>query len=323
MFFKFDAPQLRYTGRWGTEEGKITTTAVGSYFEFAFTGSMATMHFDLDWQSVPYPHLWISVDGGARAETTLAPYLRVQGADEGMHTVCVIMKSSVEMQHRWYEPRVARVSLKGIEAEGLAELPEDNRKTIELVGDSITEGVMVDVDCRFYREEYQNRPFQDDACGTYAWLTAEKLNLRPYVMAYGAVGTAKSGNGAVPSVVESYPFNFDGSPITFAEPDYILINHGTNDMFQPAETLCTRYRALLDVIRGLHPHSKLIVLAPFFGVHPEALRAMVETYNKEHGVDIAFIDGTGWVPKEPVHPLRESHKLLAERLYAELKDIID
>lgn len=137
----------------------------------------------------------------------------------------------------------------GIEADDLSELAEDTRKTIEFVGDSITEGVMIDESCRVYQEEYWNRPFQDDVCATYAWLTAERLNLRPYMMGYGAVGTTKSGCGAVPRAGEAYPFNFDRSPVSFPEPDYIVISHGTNDMQRFGGRLLRAVPRLLDVVR--------------------------------------------------------------------------
>ena len=75
--------------------------------------------------------------------------------------------------------------------ENPAELPADERKTIEFVGDSITEGVLIDVD--FYdkdsdfisSQDQNNRCYQDDVCATYAWQTAEALNLRPIFMGYG------------------------------------------------------------------------------------------------------------------------------------------
>lgn len=322
MFFAYDTPAIRYTGRWGEEQNRITATAAGAYFEFVFTGKLATIHFDLSLQSEPYPHLWVSVDGGARVESTLSPFVRVQACKEGLHTVCVILKGSVEMQHRWYQPLVARVSLLGIEADDLSELAEDTRKTIEFVGDSITEGVMIDESCRVYQEEYWNRPFQDDVCATYAWLTAERLNLRPYMMGYGAVGTTKSGCGAVPRAGEAYPFNFDRSPVSFPEPDYIVISHGTNDMRASAEDYCEQYRGLLDVVRSVHPHSKIIALSAFYGVHAEALRALVGQYNQEHGTDVTFINGSGWVPREPVHPLRGGHEIIADRLCNELEKIL-
>lgn len=327
MFFPFDTPLIRYTGRWGKDGGgedrdRMTATALGAYFEFAFEGELATIHFDLSYQPTPYPHIWISVDGGPRTEGTLAPFIRIQAPQGGKHTVCVILKGSVEKQHRWYKPLAARISLLGIETEALTELKEDTRKIIEFVGDSITEGVMTDVDCRFYRDEYLNRPFQDDVCATYAWRTAEKLNLRPCIMAYGAVGTTQAGNGAVPRVVESYPFNFDQSPISFPSPDYILICHGTNDHRTEAEYYCKQYRALLDVIRELHPYSKIIALSAFYVVYPKELCALIKSYNEEHGTDISFIDGSGWVPKNPVHPLRDGHAVIAEKLCSELKKIL-
>ena len=43
----------------------------------------------------PFPHVYISVDGGAKIEVTIDRFVRIS-ADEGEHKVLVIMKSSVE-----------------------------------------------------------------------------------------------------------------------------------------------------------------------------------------------------------------------------------
>jgi len=320
MFIPFDSDSIRYTGRFAKYCDSMTATAPGSYFEVAYKGDLCVLCFDVNDNLDPMPHLWIQVDGGAKVEAPLARYIRIQ-AGEGSHVAKVTFKGCREVHHRWFTPLVGKISVLGYEADEPDVLPADNRKTIEFVGDSITEGVLIDPEHR-YREAYDqnNRQMQDDATATYAGLTAEMLNLRPLTMGYGAVGTTHGGCGAVPKAAEAYPFCFDGAPVTYDHPDYILINHGANDRSFPEEEYIREYRGLLDVVRGAHPESKIICLSAFFGVYPEALGKLIEDYNKEHGDDIFFIDASLWVPREPIHPLRDGHKIIADKLSAILKE---
>ena len=107
MWIGFDSPAVRLTGRWGVLDGnRAVATAAGAYLEAAFYGELATLRFDMEGTAHPVPHVWISVDGGARAEAPLAPYLRVMAQGEGPHTVRVIYKGAVEQQRggglRWW-----------------------------------------------------------------------------------------------------------------------------------------------------------------------------------------------------------------------------
>lgn len=175
---------VRFTGRW--EIGKVgaITTAPGSMFEIAFTGKAAVLHFDMTMNMHPYPHIWISVDDGAKIEAPLSHVLRVEATGEGNHVVRVIYKSAVEIQHRWYQPLIGKVCFCGFEADGEGELPQDNRKIIEFIGDSITEGVLIDAMYEFEQFQQNNRPNQDDSTATYAYLTAMELGMKPVVMGY-------------------------------------------------------------------------------------------------------------------------------------------
>lgn len=320
MFIPYNSDSIRYTGRFAPYFESMTATAPGSYFEIAYSGDLCVLHFDVDHNLVPMPHLWIQVDGGAKTEVPLTRFIRIQ-AGEGSHVAKVTFKGVREIHHRWYTPLVGKISLKGFEADAPAILPEDNRKTIEFVGDSITEGVLIDESYRFDEHDDQNnRAFQDDATATYAALTADILGLRPLTMGYGAVGTTRSGCGAVPKAAEAYPFCFDGAPVTYGHPDYILINHGANDRSKSEEEYIREYRGLLDVIREQHHDSKIICLAAFCGVYPEALGKLIRDYNEENGDDIFFVDATLWVPLAPLHPLRDGHKIIADKLSAILKE---
>lgn len=339
MFVHWYDPSVRLTGRWSrlAKDGNdprvfvqpssayTTTTAAGSYFELAFEGKTARLQFDLGYLGQPYPHLWISVDGGARIEVPVDRYLRIEAPETGKHVVKVIYKGGMEMLPRWYSPLMGAISFVGAEVDAAAQLPEDNRRIIEFIGDSITEGVLTDAD---YSEtpanniDQMNRTYQDDNCATYASLTAEKLNLRPIFQAYGAVGLTRSGCGSVPRAGLIYPYVFDGVPYTGEKPDIVVINHGANDRAQSSEEYIARYEELVNMVRENTPEAIIVCLSAFCGAFDEDIAAFVERYNAEHESKIHFISSKGWVPLEPLHPLRDGHQIICDHLVPLLREII-
>ena len=312
-FFPYDDPGIRFTGRWAKQEHAMTATATGSRFSFCFSGDMAVLRFNTTFLQTPALHLYIQVDDGARTECTLERYIRIRTAP-GQHTVQVILKSMVEMFPRWHGPLTNRVSLEGVEAEALLELPPETKRTIEFVGDSITEGVLIDADYTPTGKDQLDRPFQDDVTATYAWLTAEKLGLEPLMMGYGAVGVTRGGCGGVPQAPDAYPYCFEGAPVTYAHPDYVHINHGTNDSGASAEAYAAGYTALLDSIRAAHPQAKIFAMSVFCGTHEADLEQLIPAYNASRNDQVIFINGSHWLPKDPIHPLRDGHRLAAEKL---------
>lgn len=322
---------VRYTGRWVKREDAAITTAPGAYFEVAFCGTWCDLRFDMSLYSEPFPHLYIQVDGGAKIDARIAHFMRIETPDEGNHVVTVYFKNTMEALQRWYEPLIARVAFTGAEADGEGVLPPDNRKIIQFLGDSITEGTWVDEpriaygakdkndDCMNYR----NMEYENDSTGTYAYLTAKALNMRPYIMGYGCLGLVHPANGGVPVAKEAYPCYFNGYPIEHDVPDVIVINYGANDASAPVEEYIKAYSEFLPLVREINPTAKIVVLSAFRGVHPKEVGEMVEKYNSEHNDDVLFIDSAGWVPKEPVHPLREGHRVISEHLSKILKEKLD
>lgn len=311
----------RFTGRWIVDIGCAKTTAPGAYFDLAFSGQELILHFETTWLLSPVPHLWIQVDDGARVEVPLAKHLRVWAKESGNHVVRVIFKSANEMAHRWHEPFGGAVEFLGYDADAAGVLPEyKKRRTIEFVGDSITEGILID-ESLGDGVKWFGRSYQDDVTAGYAWLTAEALDLEPYIMGYGGVGVTKGGSGGVPRAQEAYPFCYAGAQVQYREPDYILINHGANDRFSSAESFCEGYQDLLDVITVRNSRSKIIAIAPFCGAHEDALEMLVSNYNARKHTNIVFIRTTNWIPKEPLHPDREGHREVSRRLVLELKKL--
>lgn len=318
---------IRLTGRWDTTSPDVAvTTTTGAYLEFSFEGRMALLLFDVLTNATPYLHLWIQLDGGAMIEAPIDSHLRVMAKEDGVHVCRVIYKGGTENDRRWYAPLTGKVSFRGIATEHPVALAPDNRKIIEYVGDSITEGVLIDTD---YLQGYAEPTYDDmkcrcrldDVCATYAWLTAEKLNLRPIFMGYGAVGVTRTGMGRVPAAPLSYPFNFDASPITH-RADCILINHGANDAGRPVELYLEKYAELLDLVRKMNPTATVVSLSAFCGAHHEALGRMIAEYNEKNHCNVHFIDSFGWIPKDPLHPLRDGHRTVAEHLSPLLAEIL-
>ena len=329
MNISYRHESVRLTGRWDTRDPHAAvTTTTGAYLEFAFEGRMALVRFDVTTNAQPYLHLWIQLDGGDMIEAPIDAYLRVCAKEEGTHVCRIIYKGGTEVDRRWYAPLTGKVSFVGVQVEKPAALPADERPIIEFVGDSITEGVLIDMDYNQPEDiityiDLQLRVYQDDVCATYAWQTAEALGLRPIFMGYGAVGTTRAGQGKVPAVTESYEYNFDGSPITHdGQPRYIMINHGANDRRATPEEYTGKYVELLDTIRKHHPNATLIVVSPFCGAFQEALAEMVATYNAKNGTDVHFINAGNVIPPEPLHPWRDGHRKVAEYLIPRVREII-
>ena len=313
---------VRLTGRFHIDAAGAVTTATGGSIEIAFRGDFILLYFNTDMDMCPVPHLWIETEDGTKTEAVIQRVLRVEFARNTAHRIRVIFKGAVETQHRWYPPLTAKMHFVGYEADAPDILPRDDRPIIEFIGDSITEGQQIDAMHEFSPVLADNYTFQNDATATYGYLTAKLLNMRPRLIGYGCLGATHGGRGGVPIASESYPFNYAGSPVQQFDASVIVVNLGANDRIFPEERYISEYRNLLSVIRKHNPKAKLVVLSAFCGVYPDALRRMVEAFNTETQGSVFFIDSTDWVPPEPLHPERDAHRLIAERLAKALRNLL-
>ena len=316
---------IRYIGRWICGEYAAVTTSPGASLEIAFQGDYCELLFDVKLNAEPFPHIYIQLDDGAKIETRIDHYIRVDGIDDGNHVLRVIFKSAVEDQQRWYEPLVGKLAFMGAEASGEGALPEDKKGIIEFIGDSITEGIWVDEYKMPYgaRSNHRNMVFENDSTATYAYLTAEALGMKPWIMGYGSVGITKAGGGGVPKASEAYPYCYYQNPVTPVDAEVIVINHGANDYLVSAEEYTKGYEMFLDMVRVIHPSAIIVALSAFCGCYSAELGKMVEEYNQNRSDNIRYIDTSGWIPNVPLHPTREGHKIVAQKLVKILKEIIE
>lgn len=323
MFVSYNHESVMLTGRWAKLKDKAVSTACGSKIEISYYGKMLVLQFDMQYSHRPYPHIWIQADDGAFIETELNKYIRICSETNALHKVTVIFKSAVEMYHRWYEPLDAKVSFLGYEAEKPGKVQKRDKKYIEFLGDSITEGILIDEDYKIVTDfDMMNRPFQDDVTASYAYLTAKALNLEPIIMGYGGIGVTNGGSGSVPKAAEAFPFCYAANENKMPDPEYVVINYGANDRSMGKDAYLNEYSKLLDLIRTAHPTAKVFVLGAFCGWCSEELTGFISEYNSKNNCTVLYINSAGWLPKEPLHPNRSGHIIAAQHLTEELKKLI-
>ncbi len=329
MFISYTHESVRLTGRWKHYGDRAVATSAGSYIEFAFEGDMAVARFDVAINQMPYLHLWIQIDGGDMVEASVDRYIRIKTRNSGKHVCKMIFKSSVEQTGRWYAPLTGAVQFLGVQTEKPVRIEPDNRPIMEFIGDSITEGVLIDTDyCEGTQPAFEVdqlcRPYQDDSCATWAWLTSEKLGYRPLIMGYGAVGATRAGCGRVPAVFESYPYYFDGEPLdeNLPQADVVVVNHGANDHGKDPELYKDGYRKLLDTVRRRSPHATVFAVSAFAGSQKDTLDELVKEYNLQNGCKVHFVNASEWIPPQPLHPHRDGHRIVAEHLVPVLTGIL-
>ena len=321
MFLDYNSSSVRFTGRFAELNNTMTATATGSAIEIAFKGDSIVCKFDLTNQHYPYPHIWIQLDNGGWVEAQLDWFLRINASAGGEHILKIVLKSIPSNgETRWNLPLCNKLSFVGAEADCASVLPEDNRKTIEIIGDSITEGVEVDTENRHFELDSANATFTNDVFATYGYILSQNLHLKPIHMGYGSVGFTKGGLGDVPAISDSYDYCFRDAPVTYNHPDYILINLGVNDTLGTVENYICQYERFLNHLIKVHPNSEIIAVNCFRGDFRKETEKMVARFNTEHNSNVFYIDSTGWVPVEPIHPTRENHRKIADHLTAILKE---
>lgn len=215
---------------------------------------------------------------------------------------------------------VAHLTFLGYEAENSGGLEQRVERYIEFIGDSITEGILIDEEYRLNNNyEQNNRPFQDDVTATYAYLTAENLKLEPLIMGYGGVGLTKGGSGSVPKAVDAYPFCYNEHYTDMPHPVYVVINYGANDRSVGVEQYLNEYERLLDEVYEHHNETQVIVLSAFCGWCYKELKGFVDNYNLKRERHAQYINTYGWISPTPLHPNREGHIKIANKLTEEMK----
>ena len=155
------------------------------------------LNFCTEFSTETFGHIWLSVDGGARVEATISRFVRIHTDSDSRHTVKVIYKSAVEQQHRWHQPLVGSSRSSAMKPTAPRRSSRTIGKRLSLSATRSPRACSSTPTAVSTPDDQYDRPWQDDATGTYAFLTAEALGLRPYIMGlrrgrYDEIGLRRS-----------------------------------------------------------------------------------------------------------------------------------
>lgn len=286
-----------------------------------FSGSSLKARFDLsaNIQNEPPTIAW-RIDDGKWQESEIASVVSLaDGLSSGSHTVCLMVRGLDEHHSRWMPPLVSSVSFLGFELpKGGSVMPPleewiNPKLKIEFLGDSITEGILVQVFLPDKRWTWQT-----DALNSYSAQTAMRLGAAWRQVGFGATGLAQAGFGGAPPALESLDFFYHGCPRDDWQPDLVVINQGTNESTMSAESYQPLYSSYLSKVREAYPKAKIVALEPFSGAQGPAIEQAVYEARKAGDKQIYFIDTTGWYSGD-VHPNLTASPELSKKLSAALK----
>jgi lysophospholipase L1-like esterase len=329
-----DDSRFQYWGRWDLRDAHsigAVTVNTGSTLVVKFEGANLKLHFTTSQYSQQFPTLWLQIDDQEWKITLPADELDLVKAPliKGVHTARVVVKGFREWENRWDRPLVSAIVFRGATPDDggkLLDPPERPAKLIEYLGDSITEGVLVN---KPSTEEKSNRggwPRFSDGRQTWAYQSALIVGAEPRTVGFGRLGLTVNANGGVRPAIQSFPFIYEGVPIEgLRQPDVVVINIGSNDRNRASsEVFALLYRTYVETIRKTYPSAAIMCLRPFVGAHAAAIE---ETVRGLRDSNVRYIDTTGWIEPgkhttDQVHLNLEGNYIAAEKLAAILKTIL-
>jgi lysophospholipase L1-like esterase len=319
-----------FFGRWDLRTAqRAVTVNSGSYILARFSSTSLRANFDVSLNQAhcvctpkgSFPTIAWRIDQGTWQEAEVAATVKLaDGLAPGRHTAMLMVRGLDEHQSRWTPPLVASVTFLsfGLEKSGKLEKPLPQWKkpalSIEFLGDSITEGVVVQEGRAGVVEGIPfTWPWLADARLSYAGQTATRLGAAWRQVGFGATGLARAGSGGVPGALESFNFFHDGCPRDTWQPDVVIVNQGTNEGSLPANEYQPLYARYLAMIRQAYPKAKIVALRPFCGAQEASIKAAVGACNAAGDSKVYYISTAGWY-NGPLHPNVTGSAALAEKL---------
>lgn len=319
---------LHYSGRWNIQGGgKATTVNSGSYVIASFTGTAIAGNFDIavnDPTDMPTV-AWRVDDAASWSVAEVASTLSMgSNLSAGMHTITVIARGLDENKNRWSPPLTSSITFLGFDVTGgaLQETPRPAQPKLEIFGDSITEGVVVQGNSYM---GHSGQCWKNDAVYSYPTQTGMMLKADYRQVGFGYQGLLKTGDGGVPAANDSFPWIYEGVPRDDWQPDLVVINQGTNDGSKPAATFRAAYTTFLTTIRSAYPNAKLVALRPFNGAQAPEIQSAVMAANTAGDERVYYVDTTGWLGNDDfvdgLHPNVQGSGKAATALVAAIKTI--
>ena len=279
-----------YMGRWFDKEingvtHKVTLTD-GAHCYFLIENANS---FRVDFTvitSTEMPYFAYSIDGGKPVRQHITEPV-VKLPDNGRHTVRIIADGMTEGEGKWEnEKGFALRSVTPSDGGAIFGI-RPTEKVIYFYGDSITEGIRA-----------LNMSANSDgnsATNAYSWQCAETLGVTPYIIGHGATGILSKGSFHTLLNTVDW-FSNSRSANETADPDLIVINHGTNDGRYSSESFGEALSSALERLKEKYPSVPIVYLIPFCGAHAKTISSVTEKMENTYVIatdswNLTYTDG--------------------------------
>jgi lysophospholipase L1-like esterase len=319
---------IHYYGRWHRQADRVTTVNSGSYIRAQFSGTGISARFDVssnDRSDLPTVAFRIDQASTWQVAEVGSTLMMASALSGGSHSITIIARGLDEKKSRWSPPLVSSITFLGFDVtSGMLEptVPPIQPK-LEILGDSITEGVVVQGSSYLGRT---GQCWKNDAVYSYPTQTGMRLGADYRQVGFGYQGLLKAGDGGVPPANDSFPWVYKDAPRDDWQADMVVINQGTNDSTQPATAFKSAYTTFVATIRKAYPNAKILALRPFSGAQEAQIKAVVSASNAAGDSRVYYVDTSGWLTpgsdfSDSLHPNVQGSGKAATKLVAEINRI--
>lgn len=301
-----DAAIVYSPGNWtGADATSNASINAGAYSRVMFSGSIATLSFDVSVAQAPLSQIAYRVDGKewvvAPIASTITVTMPADTTAAAFHTLEWLVKSTSETIARWAAASATAVIFTGLTiADGATvRRPREYKYAILIFGDSITEGV------RTINETASVDTDRNDSRTGWALELGARLGVEVGVIGFGRQGWVIGGNGGVPTLPSSVGFLKQGVARTFpSNVVAVIVNMGTNDNGYADGDVSSAVTSFLTTTLAATTAS-IVLLRPFNGAKAGAIQAGIAAKGsgRVYYVDTdGVLDGSYGIDSVGLHP---------------------
>jgi lysophospholipase L1-like esterase len=317
---------FKYTGRVDfTDPQKPKFWSPGVYITTRFKGPTCELLInDEEMYGKTHNYIQVVIDGKVLRMQTTGKTNSIQIAKDlsgGVHTLLICKDTESGMGY---------LEFIGLRCEKLL-MPDEPKRTIEYIGDSITAGAGVDaseVPCG--KGQWYD---QHNAYLTYGARTSRALNAKWQLTAVAGIGLVHSCcemNILLPQVYDKVYLRSDSVKYNFKQyqPDVVTICLGQNDGPQDSVKFCSEYVRLIDTIRNKYANADIVCLSSpmanqqLTAVLHRYLTGIVQAVNKRGDSKVSkFFFSRSFNSGCDNHPDAAEHAIIAGELTAYIKTL--
>lgn len=291
---------LRYSPyNWDVTQQRAFTNNSGASITTLIKGGATkiTLKFDVSNQSATVPSKvayrvdeqeWIVVPITAQVVVSIPERTKAWT----IHTLEVVLSTTSEAVVRWTSPYPSAMKFLGIDTvpENCTAVKPPEKPLFGVVfGDSITEGIGT-------VGKGGDSTTRSDALHSWAFQLGDEIGAEIGVVGFGLLGMSRAGHGGVPKLGDSWKNLAASIPRDLTpEPDFIVINLGTNDKNGniAVPTFTADYIATVNAMLKATANTKIFVMVPYGG-HYGVLTYRDIVVGVSDPKRTFLVDTTGW-----------------------------